>query len=207
MPSCVTAMTSLQLRALLVSVCCVSVVTALLYRRASSACKTDPKGGVSFAGPLVVRLPSEINASEFKLRDNTPSVAVSDVLGVERPFPDEQGVHFIYQLPLSLARNEGVQAELLAHREREYVEAVMLTAQHPNVAAVHLLTELVHQQLRIYSLFPDSMHAKLRTFNLNKRMTYADAVLYANVKLNGLVVAISTADTSAIGPGWAKLTK
>jgi hypothetical protein len=72
---------------------------------------------------------------------------------------------------------------------------------------VHFLTESVHQQARVYALFPAELHHKMRSFNLNRRMTYADAVSYANRKLNGRVVAISTADTSAVGSQWGRLTR
>jgi hypothetical protein len=48
----------------------------------------------------------------------------------------------------------------------------------------------------IYHLFPSRVHNKLRTFNIHRRMTFADAVHYANRFLPNTLVAISTADTS-----------
>jgi hypothetical protein len=139
---------------------------------------------------------------------NVSSVAWEDVLGSRRRFAPGKGVHFIYQVPLSLksSASVNVSSELLDHRVREYVAAIQKTLVHEAVAGLHLLTESVHEQFRLYEYFDDRMHFKIRTFNLNKRMTFADAVLYANRFLSGNVVAISTADTSANGTGWNKLT-
>ena len=80
------------------------------------------------------------------------------------------------------------------------------TIQNKHVACVHLLTESPKEQLYVYDVYDSALHSKIRTFNLNKRMTFADAVSYANRFLPGRVVAISTSDTSAIGDAWGRLT-
>jgi hypothetical protein len=170
------------------------VLLVLLLRAAMKTCDTNQSSGMAIVPPPAT---SRFNAS---------ALAMDDILGLERPLPDGEGVHFIYQLPLGLT-GDAATAHLLADREREYAQAVAVTLRHPNVAAVHFLTETVHQQARVYALFPAELHHKMRSFNLNRRMTYADAVLYANRKLSGRVVALSTADTSAVGAQWGRLTR
>ncbi len=169
----------------------------IVQRASSSVCTVNQRGPAAGKVGMVIAPPVRFNVS---------AVAMEDILGHERPLPDGEGVHFIYQLPLELSGDPAT-AHLLADREREYAQAVGVTLRHPNVAAVHLLTETVTQQARVYALFPSELHHKMRSFNLNRRMTYADAVSYANRKLAGRVVAISTADTSAVGPEWARLTR
>jgi hypothetical protein len=136
------------------------------------------------------------------------SIGFADVLGERLMVFPSEGVHFIYQLPLrmSVSSSENVSSYLLSHRLQEYVKSVAKTLENPSIACVHLMTESAREQLLIYDLFHSAVHARIRTFNLNKRMTFADAVLYSSRFLKNRVVAISTSDTSAIGDSWSRLT-
>lgn len=59
----------------------------------------------------------------------------------------------------------------------------------------------------LYELFPSRLHHKMRTHNIHRRLTFADAVQYANRHLADRVVAISTSDTSVAGAGWRLLKR
>lgn len=87
-------------------------------------------------------------------------------------------------------------------RHPEYHYALLATLMHPQVALVHVLSESVAHQGVLYEEVPPELHHKLRTFNIAKRMSYADAVRYANLYLINATTVICNADVAINGLHW-----
>lgn len=104
------------------------------------------------------------------------------------------GLHVVMQPP---------EAVPLAERQQEYHTALLETLMHPDVAYVHVLTESVAHQTALYQeVVPRELQHKLRTFNINKRIWFADAVRYANKYLNNATAMLCNADVSVYGANW-----
>ena len=117
------------------------------------------------------------------------------------------GLNVILQLPLFnvtiLEVNEQWQ-----RRQQEYCKAAAITLKHPDVSSVHLLVDHPEQHQAIYKLFPAETHHKIRTFNIARRLTYADAVLYANRFLADRLVIVLNADIAiSSATSWARVLR
>jgi hypothetical protein len=105
--------------------------------------------------------------------------------------PPSSGLHVVLQMPFHAH---------CAARQREYHKALLATLDHPHVSVVHVLAESVAHQLAM----PE--HPKLQTYNIAHRITYADAVRYANLYLINATTLICMADVSVSGAHWDLLT-
>jgi hypothetical protein len=111
------------------------------------------------------------------------------------PYSGAPGLHVVMQTP---HLPEG--ARLL-----EYMNALTHTLEHPQVARVHILCECVEQQHVLYEALPTALHDKMVTSNIGHRLTYADALRYANKHLRNTTTLLCNADVSVHGSAWARL--
>jgi len=128
--------------------------------------------------------------------------AMNDIFGLHWHPINTSKINVIYQIPLDVLPDD----PRWPVRQAEYIRAVSETLEHPDVSSVHLLTEQVLDQVRLYAMLPSAYHHKIRTFNLNKRMAYADAVRYANRFLAGCITVMANADIVLVGPEWGWLS-
>ena len=105
------------------------------------------------------------------------------------------GLHVVLQVPLMPNK-----------RYEEYLDALLATLRHGQVSKVHILTESVAHQLALYEVVPEELQGKMQTLNIARRLTYADAVNYANHYLANTTTMLCNADVSPIGGNWDKLT-
>ena len=131
-----------------------------------------------------------------------------------------------YCAPLGLERDLGPRLEdsLLPHpagllqvvmqppwvpgspRQREYYLALTSTLRHERVGRVHALAESVAHQVALYEAVPLELHGKMRTYNIHKRVTFADAVRYANLYLRNTTTLLCNGDVSVAGALWSRMT-
>lgn len=110
------------------------------------------------------------------------------------------GVHVVCQPPQSV-REYGVE------RQNEYDGALEATLKHRHVAMVHALAESKGHERRLLAAVPQEFHRhKLRISIIGRRITFADAVAYANRWLPNRTVLLCNADVSVHGPHWNRLT-
>lgn len=113
--------------------------------------------------------------------------------------PAAPGLHVVQQPPWQPSADP--------QRQREFHEALLATLRHPSVHTVHVLTESVAHQVALYEeVVPPDLQHKLRTHNIGKRITYADAVRYANLYLRNTTTLLCNADISVTGREWRHLT-
>ena len=119
-----------------------------------------------------------------------------DILQVPLPVTST-GLHVVMQTPWGPSV-----------RKQEFHDALLATLRHPHVRLVHLMAESVPHQIALYQdVVPADLHDKLRTYNINKRISYADAVRYANTYLQNTTAILCNADVSIVGENWAQLTQ
>jgi hypothetical protein len=142
-----------------------------------------------FGGPLLL----------LSLLPVCPSAPDLDIFDAPTQVPlGGTGLHVVVQTPL-LAQGQGP-------RQREFYVVLEANLRHPHVAMVHVLTESVAHQEALYQAVPVHLHDHLRTHNIGRRMTYADAVRYANLYLVNTTTLIANADVTVAGPNWELMT-
>lgn len=106
-------------------------------------------------------------------------------------FVQPPGLHVVQQPPWGLTARV---------RQREFHEALLSTLRHQQVIRVHVLTESVAQQVALYKeIVPLELQHKLQTYSINKRISYAGAVRYANRYLSNTTTLFCNADVSVAG--------
>jgi hypothetical protein len=125
----------------------------------------------------------------------------------EMPLPEPQfgaGLHVVMQSPW-MQQEQRVDG-LMAQRERDYLGALLATLAHPHVLRVHVLTESVAHQTLLYERVPPDLQEKMRTFNIHKRLSFADGVRYSNRYLINTSAVLCNADVSIHGAFWDRLS-
>ena len=126
-----------------------------------------------------------------------------DVMGLRSvPRNTSSGIHVVLQVPLF----SSFPSEAYQSRQREFLDTLKKSLQNEFVAAAHVLTESVLDQVVLYALLPSELHRKVYTWNLNRRLLYADAVRYSHEFLQGRVVLLLTADVAVAGSEWGRIS-